>query len=608
MRRILIATLVASVAPPTLAQTPGRFAWQTVEDRIKPAMQATALGPDFAGDSVDYKTGALSFSATDVSIPGNNSLEVAFSRSYAVRNRKDTATDEMLADWSVDLPSISGIFTTDWIAPGGSPGSRCTNTSLPPLPPNGYLYSDYWQGLDISFPGGGSDDLQAAMAGILTPSSGGPYPWVAENGTVRISCLPTIKNGTGEGFLAVMPDGTKVWYDWMSQYFETSMKGNQVNITGGTPMYWIQARRRNVLYATRVEDRFGNYVTYTYTNAWNAPGRLSSIQASDGRQITVGYAGNRVSSVSDGTRTWSYAYVTTSSGRVSLSSVTLPDASAWQINFSGFTNAEIKYHEAAFDEPLRSCTLIEMPINLSEAFAGSITHPAGAVASYSLNIQEHGRSNVPVDCSRVTTTPSGAPLGSGNNTNDDLNAATISANTLTLTQKQVAGAGIPTGTWNYSYVPGISVHRYPGTTRNYPVCTLGAIACAAPPCTNDACAGSSKTVVTGPGNTWVRYTHGNSYGYNEGLLLKVEEGSSESNILKTTTYQYDLSLGATTKPYPFVYGGSRKMNGDGFQQAAQRPMERREILQQGTKFVYQVDGFDYFANPVQATKSSQPSP
>lgn len=608
MKHALIVVLMASLALPAMAQAPGKFAWQTVEDRMKSVSQVSTLGPDVAGDRVDHKNGSVSFNVTDVSIPGNGSLDVAITRSYTVMNRKYTATDEMLSDWAIELPHISGVFAKDWIAPGAASGNRCSNTSLPPLPYGGYLYTDYWQGIDIRLPDGNSDSLQVANASIQKPTTGLTYPWVAQLGTVHVSCLSSIKNGTGEGFLAIMPDGTRVWYDWMAQYFQVEMKGNEVNVSSPLdPWYRPQPLRRNVLYATRVEDRFGNYVSYTYTNAWNAPGRLTRIQSSDGRQIDVSYAGSTVSSISDGTRTWTYGYATTPAGRKSLSVVGLPDGSTWEIGLSALTDAEIHYNDAAFNEPLRTCTLVEMPLNYAATFTGTVKHPAGALASYTFNIQEHGKSNVPVNCSRVTTTPVGAPPGSGNNTNDDLNAHSISANSLTLIQKQISGAGITTATWSYSYAPGISVHRYPGTTRNYPVCVLSALQCRTPPCVSDSCAGSSKTTVLGPG-TWARYTYGNSFGYNEGLLLKVEEGGSETNILRTTVYKYDLTLGSVTKPYPASYGGATKLAGDGFQQGVQRPLERQEVTQQATRFVRNIDSFDYFANPTQTTKSSQPSP
>ncbi len=609
MKRIVLAALLWSFSLAASAQTTGRFAWQTTGDRLKASQTVSALGPNFPGDEVSLSNGALSFHALDVSLPGNGTLDVVFARGYSVQNRKDTVTDEMLADWSVQLPSISGVFATDWVVPGSSPGDRCSDTSLPPLPGGGYIYTDYWQGLSISLPGGGGGDLQAALSTTTKPTTGGPYPWVAENGAVHLSCLASIKNGTGQGFLAILPDGTKVWYDWMAQHYVVRMKGNQVDVnSGGAPLYALQERRRNVLYATRVEDRFGNYVTYTYSNAWNAPGKLTQIQASDGRQLTINYSGGFVSTVSDGTRTWNYAYANGSGGRKSLSSVTLPDGSAWTINFTPFTNAEITYNEAAFDEPLRSCTMVETPLNYSQVFVGSITHPAGGTGSFSVNIQEHGRSNVPVACGHVTTFPAGAAPGTGNNTNDDLNTFAISDNSLTLIQKQVSGPGIATATWSYAYEPGISVHRYPGTTLRYPVCNWSTQPCASPPCLSDTCAGSSKTIVSGPAGEWSRHTYGNSYRYNEGKLLKVEAGTSAANILKTVAHVYDLTLGTVTKPYPARHGDSRRVNYDGFSEEYQRPLERTETTQQQRQFTYQVDSFDSFARPVQTTRSSQPIP
>lgn len=609
MKRILVTALLCSLSLSATAQTAGRFAWQTVNDRLKSSQETSALGPNFSGDQVSLPNGALSFQAVDVNLPGNGSLDVAFARRYSVHNRKDTVTDEMLADWSVEVPNISGVFTTDWVVPGASPGDRCSNTALPPLPGGGYLYSDYWQGLSISLPGGGGGDLQEALSTITKPSTGGPYPWVADNGTVHLSCLSTIKNRTGQGYLALLPNGTKVWYDWMAQQYVVRMKGNQVNAnSGGAPIYAMQERRRNVLYATRVEDRFGNYVTYTYTNAWNAPGKLTQIQANDGRQLTINYSGGFVSSVSDGTRTWTYTYVNAASGRKSLSAVTLPDSSAWAINFTPFTNAEITYNESAFDEPLRSCTLVETPLNYTQVFVGTITHPAGGTGSFSVNIQEHGRSNVPVACAHVTTFPVGAAPGTGNNTNDDLNTFAISANSLTLTQKQVTGPGIVTATWNYAYAPGISFYRYPGTTLKFPVCDWYTQPCASPPCLSDTCAGFSRTTVTGPNGEWSRHTYGNSYRYNEGKLLKVEAGTSATNILTSNTNTYDLTLGTVTKPYPAFHGNSRQVNYDGFSDEYQRPLERSETDQQQRKFIYQVDSFDSFARPTQATRSSQPIP
>jgi len=586
----------------------GKFTWQMTDERLKGSQTVSALGPDFAGDQVSLSNGGLSFSATDVSLPGNDALQVALTRVYAIKNWKAIAADGMLADWNFQLPNISGDFTTDWVLPGTTPGDRCSNTGFPALPGGGYTYADFWRGLTITLPDGNSTDLEVAASNIPTPSVGGPYPWVAQHGQVRLSCLASIKNGTGQGFLALLPDGSKIWYDWMAQAPLPGLKGNRLGGSAGTtPVYQVQARRTNALYATRVEDRYGNAVSYSYANAWDKPARLTKIQASDGRQLTVSYANDAVASVSDGAHVWTYAYGTGQKSKKSLVSVTLPDGSAWNIDLLQLTGAEIEHNETAFDEPLRSCTTPEIPVNYAAQPMASITHPAGAKATFTLALLEHGRSNVPVSCGHVTTTPVGAAPGTGNNPNDDVNNYAISDYSFTLVQKRVTGPGQADAVWSYSYEPGISVHRYPGTTRQYPVCDASSQPCSAPPCVSEACAGFSRTTVSGPGE-WMRYTHGNSYRYNEGLLLKVETGTDAAHILRTITHQYDLTLGTISRPYPASYGTGLKPGYDSFPDEQSRPLTGTTTLQQGRAFIRRVDTFDGLARPVQVTRTSQPAP
>lgn len=610
MKRIFAAICLWSCALCASAQSTSVYTWQDFGKRLKSSQAISPLGPNFAGEQVSLSNGELSFSATDVSLPGNNDLEVAFTRSYSVKSRGIYAA-EVLGDWSISVPHIWGMFTTDWTVGGTTPDNRCSNTNLPPAPGGGYIYSDYWLGLTIQLPGGGGGDLLVARTDISPPkpATGGPYPWVTENGTVYLACLGSIKNGTGQGFIATLPNGTRVWYDWMAQSYETSLKGNQLAIgVGATPIYSWQERRRNYLLATRVEDRFGNSVDYTYANSWNASSRLTKILASDGRQITINYAGAFVSSVTDGTRTWTYGYSDTSRGRKSLSSVTLPDASSWFIGFSAFTDAEIKLNEAAFDEPLRSCTRVEIPLNYAEQLVGSITHPAGGVGTFTVNIQEHGRSSVPVSCGHVTTYPVGSEPGLGNHTQDDINTWAISANSYTLIKKRISGPGLATAEWDYSYSPGISVYRYPGTTRDwkYPVCDWNNYNCALPPCQSETCAGASVTTITGPGGEWSRYRYGNTYLYNEGKLLRVEKGESATSILSVVKNTYDLSM--ADQAYPAKYGNSLRVGGDQFIGEYHRPLIETSTDQQGIRFKYHVNIFDGFARPVKVTRSSDTAP
>jgi hypothetical protein len=605
MKRIATAIVLLGLTWAAQAQT-GKFPWEDFDKRIKASQTVTPLGPDFAGDQVSLSNGALSFAATDVSLPGNGSLPVAFSRSFDVKNRKEYGSQEMLADWAVEVPQISGVFPGDWVVQGATPGNRCSSPGFPPTPAGGFLLRDFWQGLTMSLPGGGGGDMLVSSAATV-PTSGGPYPWTVDNGKTHVACLTSILNGTGEGYLAITADGTRYWFNWMGRFSEPSMRGRSNWDVTGAGIYVIAPRYRNVLYATRVEDRFGNWVAYTYTNAYDQRGKLTRIEASDGRVLTAAYSGNYISSVSDGARTWSYTYGDAAGSRTTLTSVTLPDGSAWNIGFAAFAAAEIKVNESPQGEPLRDCTVNEIPTNMYlPPPVASITHPAGATATFTATILEHGRSQVPVACGNVTTSPAGAAPGTNNNTQDDVNTFAISAYSFTLTKKVVTGPGLAAAEWNYSYDPQIGVRYGRGASFQYPVCNWSVYDCFETPCTSDSCAGSSKTTVTGPGNEWIRYTYGNSFQYNEGKLLKVEQGTSESNILRVQNYTYDFSMRRAV--YPARFGNSLRGNGDGFQSELHRPLISTETIQDGVVFTTINEQFDALANPTRIFRGSRQLP
>lgn len=288
-----------------------KLPWEEYGERIKAQESIGILGEDLFGDTVNYQDGALSFSATDISLPGNSGLPVALKRTFSASGRTNAAGyDEVFADWELDLPRLSGVFAPTW------QDQRCSSAVAPPGVNLGqgsyYTPEDYWGGNSASMPNGG--EMLVLQAGVPQPSTGGPYKWMTP-GFTYFSCLTSIKNGTGEGFLAVTPDGTKYWFDWMAQYTHAPL-ASPMTVTAD-PL--SLSRKRNVLYATRVEDRFGNWVTYTYANTYNSPARLNSIQSNDGRSITLTYNGNgRVATASNGSRTWTYQYQTT------LSAVILP--------------------------------------------------------------------------------------------------------------------------------------------------------------------------------------------------------------------------------------------------------------------------------------------
>ncbi len=617
---LLIGTL--GVAAPALAEV--KKPWQEYERYVTAAGEIQSLGPDLFGDAVSLQNGALSFTATDVSLSDNSSLPVQFTRRYTVFNREAYSSDAMLADWTVELPRVSGVFAPDWLGSSGSPAGRCSDAGPPPKPqPPPSLGGDvnasvwgFWEGIEIHIPGVTGGELLVAHAGLTNPD-GGTYPWTSAD-HVRVSCLPQVGNATGEGFLAIAPDGTRYWFDWMAQY---RMPGIMQWAAGSSDpnadLQWAVTRRRNVLYATRVEDRFGNTVHYHYDNAGNEPGRLRTIQARDAqglvtREITVEHGTYGIDEVAVTTpgapvRRWHYAYAQTESGRATLTSVTRPDTSAWAIDFAAFTNAEIDYHDVfPPGEPMRGCHWLETPLNAGLQPVGHLTHPSGASGAFTTAIQTHGRSSVPLSCANVTYAPDAGGI-QANDTNDDVNLFVIAYQAFSLIEKQVSGPGLTPAQWTYRYDPGTGYHLYPGVTLEQPVCTLGAT-CYQAPCTSDDCAGRSVTTVTGPEGEWRRYTFGNTFKYDEGLLLKEEVGTDPTAILRATDYHHDLTREG--RPYPASFGRSLQLNSDSSSTEFQRPQQRRTITQQGETFQWQVADcagapcFDAWVRPTRATRAS----
>ena len=450
--------------------------WENYRDYIKKRAGLSSAGPDAFGDVVGLSNGSLSFSVTDLSIPGNSALPVAITRTFEVVHRPEFFVyDRPMTDWDLDLPRIHGTYGPTWA------GDRCTRQSEPAFVtvPGGRVYqaSDFWQGLTAAIPAGG--ELMLASAATPRPSSAPPvgdWLWLT-SGMTYLGCSPSIQNGTGEGFTALTPDGTKYRFDFMAQYHEAPLSAPASTLGQPTTPAPLQ-RRRNVMYATRVEDRFGHWVEYTYTNAANQPARLTRILADDGREITLSYnAQGKVSTMASHGRTWTYGYNAAVS---SLTSVTLPDASQWLLNLKAISDAQIDFSRG---DP-RSCTSITSVLTNPE-IAGTIKHPAGATAEFVIQHALLGRSNVPRICINFEL--------QNNDPNDDVALFVRDSDNLAIKRKTITGPGIEAMQWDYQF----------GATRSFivgsgPTCT--SLTCADPVCVTDACAGSVTAVVQGPDN------------------------------------------------------------------------------------------------------------
>ncbi len=560
--------------------------WQEYDRLVERGREIAPLDTgSMFGEQIDMYTGALSFSATDVSIPGNSGLPVAMVRKLAIYDRQHYGGGVRgpFADWAIDIPNVNGVFAPTWH------DNRCTQAVPPGVGSVGSIPGDeYWAGNMAELPGGG-EMLQADVA-RPKPDSGGPYRWVTE-GNTYFSCLSTIKNGSGQGFLAIDSNGNKYWLDHMAQYSEPSYR---VSGHPSPPPPLVISRKKNVLYASRVEDRFGNWVTYSYSNAYNQPVRLTAIASNDGRSLTLQYNGSGyVSSVSDGARTWTYTYTSNS-----LTKVTLPDGSHWTLNLAALSAAII--HKLGGPDDMRSC--FTPTDHLPQDFTGSITHPSGATATFVVGSGWLGRTNVPGICRNYQ--PPGAPSG---DTRDDFPVFPVHWVSLVARSKQIQGVGVEPMQWTYESGSSWSWQYPPGQSQ--PICQT--TTCADPVCLSDSCAGTRGTVIHGPGGRWERYVFGNSYRYNEGKLLAHTVGTDASNLHKSILHTYNYATSG--QPYPAKIGTSPQPRGAGFTSEYTRPLVKTETLQDGASFVWEVEKgcetagvycFDSLARPLKIKRTS----
>lgn len=563
------------------------------------------LGNDLFGDKVNLYTGGLEFVQTDVSLRGNNALPVSVGR--RLKAGTNALEGGLFGRWDLDIPHLHGTFSQlrKWSASGATAGARCSSFGAPPTvsgssgSPSTWAGTEYWNGSFLYVPGVGDQELLKRSASYTEqPADGFTYPVVTRDHWA-VRCLPAMAAGNpepGEAFVAVSPDGTRYQFDWLvwrnipqisktgpgpesaaaagppiAASSETSdgVTNATDNVTTAAPVApsIIQGNVLNRvevwILPTKVTDRFGNTVTYTYdtTNRW----KLRSIVSSDGpagspRTITLSYTtpslteGNLVTAVSDGTHTWTYAYDGTLP-HSNLTTVTQPDGATWKL--AGITPLlnNIDYLGNG------SC---ESPGVLNPyVLNGYMEHPSGARADFTLTPTSHGRSQVPRNCRY------------------DVNAETeipfypYLFDTYALTSKKLSGPGLATLEWKTNY---------PTATPSWDTC---------PTCP------SSKTVeVVQPDGAVTKHTFGTKFQATEGQLENTENLETDGSVLRTTALQYGRALASAV-------GTSDQRRGDGFLAAEPIVVNLRVINQQGVDFRLATSGFTLpFGWPTTVVRSS----
>lgn len=599
---LFLATLLATSLPAS--------AQVTIPQEYEKTVQATqvvgALGTDLFGENISFYTGATSFTALDASLPGNNGLPMEIRRRFVVESRDLSDRNRLLtrdggfADWELDLPHLHGVFAygKGWQVDGTTTAARnlrcLAGDTFPPEPPlvegspgGFWAAAEYWQGNHLHMPTGGDQEMLLIHTSTSPrPNDGKTYLWLTNN-LWTFSCLSNTANGVaGDAFLATAPDGTRYWFNWFAKRevsIITKTVGAPIDMfaradspsarqllresagTTAAPVGSGSALMREEVHVfpTRVEDRFGNYITYTYDA--EKPWRLLSMVASDGRALTLAYdAAGHISTITDGARTWTYIYGN------GLTEVRLPDQSRWLIDFANLRNA----YTLSDTSGGLMCEKSGAAVYGQPFYTGTIVHPSGARGEFSFQSRIHGRSYVPKVCVM--------PDGIGGSTNYARTPFLFS--TIGITQKKIEGPGIASPyIWTYSF----------GTPNNSWEENCGA-----------GCVATKTAEVTGPDN-WIRYTFGNRYRQNEGRLMKTESGTGPTNILQVeeTVYQTD----STGQPYPEYVGMSLYTRGD-YMATRWAPVRVRTITRQGMKFTHTANNYDQYARAVNVTKSSAPTP
>lgn len=621
-----VALCVLSASPPLNA---GTAATQLLA-RPEMSSPAAASSDNAFGAEIDPRTGSTQFRVADVSVQTTSGLPMSVGRKLVVsqqrlespalgmydnwggvRNGAEPAKEVFGEHWELDVPYMHATFDarTGWVS-ASSPGSnshttsRCSAGFQPPTVQGEYPYfrsvfkaKDYWSGITINIPGIGSEALLSIAAEAPRPQDGVSYRGSTTSGW-RISCLPSIKNGhPGEGFVALLPDGTKYYFDWLATKRKPSlMSGGGISFADGDTAGDVTYPEVMVpfvnayLFATKVEDRFGNWVAYDYDPIH--PQRLQSIRSSDGALIQVNHgSGGQVTTITTGERTWTYNYAPgTHIPTGQLVGVTQPDGSDWNYT-DALTLGRLFYENESDIFQLQKYCIINVG-NMSSSKSPdaddiasfTIKAPSGALGTFKFREIVHGTNRTPGSCNKEQITVGGYPNQPGYVWVTVLKDSPLLNRIASIYEKQISGPGLQTLTWTYYYTPSWSYLSQ----------------CPDP----SSCLSTSRTDVTGPDGTITRYTHGNDYLSNAGQPLQVV---IEKNGIARRTEVKGYLQSAAGQAFIDAFGTDpHPMNNP--LHSKNRPLATSSITQDGRVFASRVDAYDQFVRPTTIVRWSQTAP
>lgn len=539
--------------------TGGRYPWQEYNERIRATELVAPLKSDLFGDQISLYDASAEFSVVDIDLPGNSSLPVELRRRLRVESKKEMEFFGGFGEWDIEVPYLYGVFTSTWKwneAGNGSVG-RCSEPWYPKIS-NYYELDEIWSGNYLHMPGEG-DRLMLYLGNQRrpTPQDGAKYPWGARD-FLSFSCKNDVSGGSGEGFVLVTPQGLRYTFDVMIE-----KSAGRLNKFGA-----LIPRVKVFLAASRVEDRFGNWVEYRYSGA-----HLTEIAANDGRSIQIHYSGNNIGSVVANGRTWTYGYTTNTDNnqykKDRLSTVVQPDGSSWKYDYSGTLSPQYSALDLGAGEQ-RICPESPHPL---VAFSLQATHPSGAKGSFDFQLARHRRTGVMERSCIADSKPQTWRLATPNY-----------FDVYSLRTKTISGPGMGLQQWRYSV-------QNPRGER---------VSIAKLPCTT--CEESKTTQVTQPDGSKLTYRFGTLFYHNDGRLLGMDSSDAQGNLVRSETHTYVADNEVGGQPFPPTYGDSFGV--DDASGAFIRPKKETVIHQDGESYVNTVDAFDALARPTRIIKSN----
>lgn len=291
LKKLITSLTLLFAAGSALAQSP-LAPYVEHEKRLRAAQQTAPLTSELFGDSVSLYNGSTEFQVTDVDVPGNNSLPVRLSRRFKVESMKEVEPLGGFGVWDIDVPYMYGTFDARYLWNVSSNGaSRRCSQDWRPKTNHPVTLREIWHGNMMHIPGRG--DVEVLASNLPSPSDGHTYTRAA-SGFFRFRCKDATENGyPGEGFIAVDTAGTRYTFDVGIERGAGVVKMPGLNV----------GRRKVFLMASHVEDRFGNWVKYSYSGS-----QLVSISSSDGRHIGISWSDGTIAEVTSHGRVWRYAY------------------------------------------------------------------------------------------------------------------------------------------------------------------------------------------------------------------------------------------------------------------------------------------------------------